>query len=150
MRGNTKWTIGIILTILGLLITIGFFNYPNIILVRQYNSDYTCPNILYSPFDVTFSNKGNADTSLCVYVTSPNKNISFEKDKDCLYASSGEQTQFGLEINKSSISKLSNVTINYNYLYKKRFFMENHTISCFYVRENYWETLNLKSQEILN
>ena len=150
MRSNTKWIIGTIIAILGLLLTAGFFNNPNIILVRQYGSDYTCPNSLYSSFDITFSNKGNADTSLCVSLNSFNENVSFDKEKDCLFVGSGEQTQFSLKLNKSSISKLNNATINYNYIYKRSFFMQNHTISCFYGRGNYWESLNLKTQETLN
>ena len=150
MKHKVEWTIGTIIAILGLLVATGFFNSPNIILTRQYGSDYTCPNLLYSSFDVTFSNKGNADTSLCVGLSSFNENVTFEKGKDCLYVGSGEQTQFDLKINESSISKLNNVTINYNYLYKKLFSTENHTISCFYGKENYWDSLKLKSQETLN
>jgi len=150
MKHKVEWTIGTIIAIVGLLLTAGFFNNPNIILVRQYGSDYTCPNTLYSSFEVTFSNKGTGDTSLCVILNSPNKNITFTKEKDCLYSDAGEPTPFSLQINESSISKLNNATINYNYLYKKFFFMQNHTISCSYARENYWESLKLKTQETLN
>ena|SRR3989344_5262928 len=150
MRSNTKWTIGTIIAILGLLLTAGFFNNPNIILVRQFGSDYTCPNNLYSSFEVTFSNKGTGDTSLCVSLNSPNKNVTFTKERDCLYSDAGEQTPFKLQINDSSISKLNNVTINYNYVYKKFSFTQNHTISCFYGKENYWDSLKIKSQETLN
>ncbi|MBI2452612.1 hypothetical protein HYV50_06085 [Candidatus Pacearchaeota archaeon] len=150
MKSNTKWTIGIIIALVGLLLTAGFFNNPNIILVRQFSSDYTCPDTLYSSFEVTFSNKGTEGTSLCVSLNSPNKNITFTKEKDCLYSDSGEQTSFKLQINDSSISKISNATINYNYLYQKFFFTQNHTISCFYSKENSWESLKLKTQETLN
>lgn len=150
MRSNTKWTIGTIIAIVGLLLTAGFFNNPNIILVRQYGSDYTCPTSIYSSFDVSFSNKGTGDTSLCVSLSSPNENITFAKEKDCLYSDAGEQTSFKLQINDSSISKINNVTINYNYFYKKFSFMQNHTISCFYEKENYWNSLMLKTQETLN
>jgi len=150
MKSDTKWTIGTIIAIIGLCATIGFFNNPNIILVRQYGSDYTCPYTLYSSFEIIFSNEGTADTSLCVSLNSPNENITFTKEKDCLYSSTGEQTSFKLKINDSSISKINNVTINYNYIYKKFFFTQNHTISCFYGKENYWDSLKLKSQKTLN
>ena len=150
MKHKTEWTIGTIITIIGLLLTAGFFNNPNIILVRQFGSDYTCPNILYSSFEVTFSNKGTGDTSLCVSLNSQNKNVTFTKGKDCLYSDAGKQTSFKLQINDSSISKISNATINYNYVYRKFFFTQNHTISCFYGRENSRDSLKLKTQETLN
>ena len=148
MKHKTEWTIGTIIAILGLLVAAGFFHSPNIILVRQSASDYTCPNTLYSNFNVMFSNKGSADTSLCVSLSSPNENITFEKESDCLYADTGEQTQFTLEINESSLSNLNNVTINYNYLYTKFFIKQNHTISCEYAKEGNWQ-LVLQSQKTL-
>lgn len=150
MKHQAEWTIGTIIAILGLLTAIGFFHSPNIILTRQTGSDYTCPDALYSNFNIMFSNKGSADTSLCVSLSSQNENITFDKGSDCLYVSSGEQTQFTLGVNESSLSNLNNATINYNYLYKKRFSTENHTISCVYGKENYWDSLKLKTQETLN
>ena len=133
-----------------MLLAAGFFDSPNIILVRQYNSDYTCPNTLYSAFDISFSNEGNSDTALCVNLNSPNENLTFIREKDCLYSNSGEQIPFKFKINDSSFSKTNNVTINYNYFYKKFFFVQNHTITFYYIRENYWQSLELKEEKVFN
>ncbi|MEK6927560.1 MAG: hypothetical protein AABX11_03945 [Nanoarchaeota archaeon] len=147
MKNNTKWIIGIIISI---LIVIGFFNSPNIKLVRQSGSDYTCPNILYPFFDVSFSNEGSAGTDLCINLNSPNENVSFIKNNDCLFIGSNEQTQFKFVINETSLSRLDNVSIIYSYNYKKWFFNhENNTISCEYAKENNWQFI-LRSQKTLN
>ena len=148
MKHQAEWIIGTIIAILGLLTAIRFFHSPNIILTRQSASDYTCPDTLYSNFNIMFSNKGSADTSLCVSLSSPNKNITFDKESDCLYVSSGEQTQFTLGVNESSLSNLNNATIKYNYIYTKFFIKQNHTISCEYEKEGNWQ-FNLKSQKTL-
>lgn len=138
-KHETKWVIGTIIAIIGILAAIGFFNNSNIILLRQGNSDYTCPTYFYSnsEFDISFKNVGTAGTNLCVSLNSPNKNITFIKRKDCLYVETNKKpTPFNFIINASSIYKIDSVTIDYTYVYTKWIFItKNETISCFYDRE---------------
>ena len=97
---NEGWGIGIILTIIGLLITAGFFHSANIVRVRSFGSDSTCPTGIYNQFSVTFVNHGSKDTSLCV--TAFSEDVNFSKDLDCLYMAHNAQdnTRFTFDIDE--------------------------------------------------
>ncbi|MFA5992440.1 MAG: hypothetical protein WC796_01905 [Candidatus Pacearchaeota archaeon] len=150
MRYEIKWVIGTILTIIIVLSTIGFFNSPNIIRIRQIGYDSTCPNTLIpSSFEVSFINQGNKEANpLYVNIWSEDPNITFVKNSDYLYLSPGSTAQFKLILNQSSINNL-NLTINYGWHYNKHFFqLENHSVSCYYNREYYYSNFNLISEKL--
>ena len=143
------WSVGTVLTIIGLLIAAGFFHSSNIVRVRSIGSDSTCPTSIDRDFDVKFINHGSKDTSLCV--TAFSDELNFTKNSDCLYMAHNAQseTQFSLEIDEESFpdyNSKSNITIIYNYNYKKNFFQtKNLNVTCDYEKKERSNNLQLIS-----
>ena len=124
--------------IVAILIAAGFFNSPNIVMIRQSNSDYTCPSSINSQFYVYFMNAGNKDTNLCVNVNS--NDISFNKPSDCLFLlPNNVGTQFEFDINQESLNKrYQNLSITYEWTYNKYVLLsKTYSVTCHYNKTGY-------------
>jgi len=129
--------------IIPILIAIGFFNSPKILTSQYFYEKSPCPNQIYSYFDISFSNVGNAGTNLCVGLNS-SENITFLNKQKCFWIdSSGKSIKFRLDINQSSLEDLQNFTLILNYKYSKFFIPISKNLNCSYEKEDHERKFNL-------
>lgn len=110
-----KWTIGTILVIIGIVVTI-LLNQPHISRTRQ--GDSTCPSTIYGSFNVKFSNSGAITSNMCV--TASSYIINFTDNNDCLDIAKGKSTNFEFNVDKDTIPmEAMNISISYDYTYTR-------------------------------
>ena len=141
-------TITVIIMIIGILATLGFFNSAKIVRVREAGTDSSCPSRVYMSFDVYFINHGKKDTSLCVNVSSDE--INFTEDSDCLYMSHADEreSKFDFDINTESLPDEDgdNVTVTYVWSYRKNIFKTGTgKYECKYKKKRFQSDLELIS-----
>ena len=138
-RNNTNWTaiIGFVTLIILILYYSGYFKEADIHPIRQ-TATSSCPDNVYSAFQVNFENTGETGSALFVEVWS--ENLNFTKSSDSVYLPQ-RPTSLTFEINTNSYPRISNkeynFTIHYSYTYKGNEFRKDKTLEifCRYVRE---------------
>lgn len=131
--------------IIPLLIAVGFFNAPDIRMIRDNNIYPSCPSSFSQDFELKFANHGNTGGDLIVNVNEMNKKDFFVTNKDAVFIpANGESYKLKFKISENYsnqynyYAKEDNITIIFDYSYNKLIFIPfKQEITCKYSKESY-------------
>lgn len=137
-----------LVALIALFANLGRFKTANVVTSKAFYDESSCPDSVYSFFDLTLDNTGERDTSVCLTAWSNEINISSKPTCYLLEYDSPNGAKFRIETGTSpySYKEKGSLTINYKYEYDTGGLFSKHILisdSCKYEKKEYSNSLSL-------